>query len=100
MTSLAALCECSIIDRSIIERSRSVASDSITRVEQTLASARAALDKLEPLLAGIDVRRQQIAKGKGSLLRIIRAPEVPEGAKDLGNVIKRESWHILEHARE
>ena len=62
--------------------------------------ARAALDKLEPLLAGIDTVRQRITDGEGSLLRVIRDPEFPEDAKDIGKVIKRHPWRILDHARE
>ena len=76
------------------------ASDPLARVEQALASARAALDQLDPLVADIDVLRQQIASGEGSLLRVIRDPEFPEDAKDLGKAVKRHPWRILEHARD
>jgi ABC-type transporter Mla subunit MlaD len=81
-------------------RGHLAASAPIARIEQTLASARATLDKLEPLLAGIDTVRQRIADGEGSLLRVIRDPEFPEDAKDIGKVIKRHPWRILDHARE
>jgi uncharacterized membrane protein len=76
------------------------ASVPVARIEQALASARAALDKLDPLVADIDAVRQQIANGEGSLLRVIRDPEFPEDAKDLGKVVKRHPWRILEHARD
>ena len=81
-------------------RSHVSASVPVARIEQALASARAALDKLDPLVADIDAVRQQIANGEGSLLRVIRDPEFPEDAKDLGKVVKRHPWRILEHARD
>jgi ABC-type transporter Mla subunit MlaD len=68
------------------------------RVEQTIAATRAALDKIEPLVAGIDEIGRRIANGEGSVLRLIRDPEFPEDAKDLGKIIKRHPWRILEHA--
>ncbi|HSR97473.1 MAG TPA: hypothetical protein VLM79_10505, partial [Kofleriaceae bacterium] len=68
------------------------------RVDQTIARARMAIDKIEPLVAIIDEVGLRIANGEGSVLRLIRDPEFPEDAKDLGKVIKRHPWRILEHA--
>jgi ABC-type transporter Mla subunit MlaD len=70
------------------------------RAEQTIAAIRAALDKLDPLVADAAVLAERVANGEGSVLRLIRDPEFPEDAKDLGKVIKRHPWRILEHPRE
>jgi ABC-type transporter Mla subunit MlaD len=70
----------------------------LVRIERAITSARAALDKLTPLLAGVEEVARRIANGEGSVLKLIRDPEFPEDAKDLGKVIKRHPWRILEHA--
>jgi ABC-type transporter Mla subunit MlaD len=81
-------------------RGQLAASAAIARIEQTIASARATVDRLEPLLADIATVGQRIADGEGSVLRVMRDPEFPEDAKDIGKVLKRHPWRILDHARE
>jgi len=70
--------------------------DPIVRVEQTIATVRAALDKIAPLVAKLDELGERIAGGEGSLGRLLRDPEFPEDAKDLGKIMKRQPWKILE----
>jgi len=72
----------------------------VARAVQAIARARLALDRIGPLVAILDEIGQRITSGEGSVLRLIRDPEFPEDAKDLGKVIKRHPWRILEHARE
>jgi ABC-type transporter Mla subunit MlaD len=71
-------------------------SDPLARIDQTITAARAAIDKLDPLLAKVDELGARIAAGEGSLGRLIQDPEFPEDAKDLGKIIKRHPWRILE----
>ena len=80
-------------------RGRVGASQPIERIEHAIATLRATFDKLDPLLADAGALAEQIAAGEGSLFRLIRDPEFPEDAKDLGKVIKRHPWRILDHAR-
>jgi ABC-type transporter Mla subunit MlaD len=73
-----------------------LAGSALTRTEQTLATIRAAIDKVDPLLAALDEVGGRIADGEGSVGRLMRDPEFPEDAKDLGKIMKRQFWKILE----
>jgi hypothetical protein len=70
--------------------------DPVAHAEQMLAQLRAALDKIDPLLARLDELGERIARGEGSVGRLIGDPEFPEDAKDLGKIMKRQFWKILE----
>ncbi|HET7502887.1 MAG TPA: MlaD family protein [Kofleriaceae bacterium] len=76
-------------------RGQLAASDPVARAEQVISKIRAALDQLEPLLAKIDELGDRIARGEGSLGRLMQDPEFPEDAKDLGKIMKRQPWKIL-----
>ncbi|HEY3807720.1 MAG TPA: MlaD family protein [Kofleriaceae bacterium] len=58
---------------------------------------RADLAKLDPLLATVAAIQQSLARGEGSLMKLANDPEFPEDAKELGKVLKRHPWRILEH---
>jgi len=77
-------------------RGHLAADDPVARVEQTLATARAALDKIDPLLATARDLADRLARGEGSIGRLLSDPEFPEDTKELGKIIKRHPWKILE----
>lgn len=71
------------------------AHDPIGRVEATIAKARAVLDQVEPLLAKVDEINARIARGEGSLGLLMKDPEFPEDAKELGKILKRQPWKVI-----
>jgi ABC-type transporter Mla subunit MlaD len=74
--------------------------DPIDRAAQTIATVRAVLDKLDPLLAMLDELGARIASGEGSLGRLMQDPEFPEDAKELGKIMKRQPWKIIAHPHD
>jgi phospholipid/cholesterol/gamma-HCH transport system substrate-binding protein len=70
--------------------------DVFDRIEAAIARARAAADKVEPLLAQVELLQAHLARGDGSLLKLMRDPEFPEDAKELGRILKRQPWKILD----
>jgi phospholipid/cholesterol/gamma-HCH transport system substrate-binding protein len=77
-------------------RGHLVAGDPLARADQLLATGRAALDKIDPLLATARELADRLARGEGSIGRIMTDPEFPEDTKDLGKMLKRHPWRILE----
>jgi phospholipid/cholesterol/gamma-HCH transport system substrate-binding protein len=61
-----------------------------------IARARAAMDQLDPLLAKVAELRGRLERGEGSLGRLMRDPEFPEDAKELGKILKRQPWKIID----
>jgi ABC-type transporter Mla subunit MlaD len=78
-------------------RGHLAAHDPMARAEQTLATLRAALDKIDPLLATAADLADRLARGEGSIGRLLGDPEFPEDTKELGKYLKRHPWKILEH---
>jgi ABC-type transporter Mla subunit MlaD len=72
------------------------AGDPLGRADQLLARLRGALDKIDPLLAVAAELGDRIARGEGTVGRIMRDPEFPEDTKELGKYLKRHPWKILE----
>lgn len=72
----------------------------LARAAQAIAAIRAVLDKIDPLLASAGELAARIASGEGSVGRLMRDPEFPEDAKDIGKLLKRRPWRILERPRE
>jgi len=64
-------------------------------VEQTIVAIRAVLDKVDPLLANAAELADRIARGEGSIGRLLQDPEFPEDTKDLGKIMKRQPWKII-----
>jgi len=77
-------------------RGHLAAGDPLGRADQLLAGARAALDRIDPLLAAVRELVDRIARGEGSIGRLMTDPEFPEDTKDLGKMLKRHPWRILE----
>jgi ABC-type transporter Mla subunit MlaD len=69
--------------------------EAIDKVELAIARIRSAMDRVDPLLAQVELLQQQIARGDGSLLKLIHDPEFPEDAKELGKIMKRQPWKII-----
>ncbi len=67
----------------------------VDTVKHAIARLRAALDKIDPLLAKIEDINQRIQRGEGSLGRLAKDPEFPEDAKELGKILKRQPWRIF-----
>lgn len=81
-------------------RGRLEANDPVARVEATIARVRSALDKVEPLLAQVDAVGDRLAKGEGSLGRLLHDPEFPEDAKELGKILKRQPWKVIARPKD
>ncbi|HEX8106805.1 MAG TPA: hypothetical protein VF516_03710, partial [Kofleriaceae bacterium] len=77
-------------------RGHLVAGDPAGRAEQILATLRRALDQVDPLLAAAGELAQRIARGEGSLGRLLMDPEFPEDTKELGKIMKRQPWRIIQ----
>jgi len=69
--------------------------EAIDKIELAIDKVRAAIDKVDPLLAQVQAVQDHIARGDGSLLKLMRDPEFPEDAKELGKVLKRQPWKII-----
>ena len=67
----------------------------IDKIGLAIDRVRAAIDKVDPLLAQVQAVQEHIARGDGSLLKLMRDPEFPEDAKELGKVLKRQPWKII-----
>jgi len=65
------------------------------KLDAILAQARVSIDKIDPLLAKVDEISARIARGEGSMGRLMKDPEFPEDAKELGKVMKRHPWRII-----
>ena len=68
----------------------------VERARLAIARARAAIDRLDPLLAKIADLRARLERGEGSLGRLMRDPEFPEDAKELGKILKRQPWKVID----
>ncbi|MDX2090644.1 MAG: MlaD family protein [Kofleriaceae bacterium] len=76
------------------------AHDPIARGEAVLAQIRKAADKIDPMLVKLDEIRQRIERGEGSLGRLMKDPEFPEDAKELGKILKRKPWKVIARPRD
>ena len=72
----------------------------LDRVAAALANARVALAKVDPLLAQVDALNASLARGEGTLMKLARDPEFPEDAKELGKILKRHPWRVIDHPRD
>jgi ABC-type transporter Mla subunit MlaD len=77
-------------------RGHLVAGDPLGRADQILAELRRALAQIDPLLATAGELAQRIARGEGSFGRLLSDPEFPEDTKELGKIMKRQPWRIIQ----
>jgi hypothetical protein len=68
----------------------------IDRIEVAIDRIEAVTAKVDPLLAQIDAIAIRIERGEGSLMKLARDPEFPEDAKELGKILKRQPWKIID----
>jgi phospholipid/cholesterol/gamma-HCH transport system substrate-binding protein len=68
----------------------------VHNVELAIDRMRAAIDKIDPLLAKVDEINARIARGEGSLGKLMKDPEFPEDAKALGKIMKRQPWKVMQ----
>ncbi len=71
-------------------------SEAVDKIELAIDRVRAAIDKVDPLLAQVDALQQRIERGEGSLLKLMHDPEFPEDAKELGKILKRQPWKLMD----
>jgi uncharacterized coiled-coil protein SlyX len=71
--------------------------EAIEKVELAIDRVKQAIDKVDPLLAQVDAIQQRIERGEGSLMKLMHDPEFPEDAKELGKILKRQPWKIMDH---
>ncbi|HUJ61034.1 MAG TPA: MlaD family protein [Kofleriaceae bacterium] len=69
----------------------------IAQAQLALDRVRAAIARLDPLLADVDAISASLAAGDGSLMRLMHDPEFPEDAKELGKILKRQPWKVIDH---
>jgi ABC-type transporter Mla subunit MlaD len=69
----------------------------VAAVELAIDRIRAAIDKVDPLLASIEELNKRIANDEGSLGKLMHDPEFPEDAKELGKILKRQPWKVIAH---
>ena len=72
----------------------------VTAVELAIARLRAALDKIDPLLAKVADINGRLARGEGSIGRLMKDPEFPEDAKELGKMLKRQPWKLFARPKQ
>lgn len=72
----------------------------LAALELAIARGRAAIDALDPLLANLDLVRDRLERGEGSLGRLLTDPEFPEDTKELGKILKRQPWKVIARPKE
>lgn len=68
----------------------------VAAVELAIERIKAAIDKVDPLLAKVEEINVRIARGEGSLGKLMKDPEFPEDAKALGKYLKRHPWKVIQ----
>ncbi len=67
----------------------------VRAVETAIEKMRAAIDKIDPLLAKVADLNARLARGEGTIGKLATDPEFPEDAKELGKIMKRQPWRIF-----
>jgi len=68
----------------------------VDAVELAIDRVKADIAKVDPLLAQVDALNQALARGDGSIMKLMHDPEFPEEAKELGKIMKRQPWKIID----
>lgn len=71
--------------------------EAIAKVELAIDRTRAAIAKIDPLMAQLEALSASLAAGEGSLMKLANDPEFPEDAKELGKILKRHPWRVMDH---
>ncbi len=75
-------------------------SQALASLELAITRAQDAFAKIDPLLAKIDDVRTRIERGEGSIGRLMKDPEFPEDAKELGKILKRQPWRVIARPKD
>ena len=68
----------------------------VRAVELAIARIRTAMTKVDALLVKVEDLQARIARGEGSLGKLMQDPEFPEDAKALGKILKRQPWKVIQ----
>jgi ABC-type transporter Mla subunit MlaD len=68
----------------------------VDAVELAIDRVKADIAKVDPLLAQFDALNQALARGDGTIMKLMHDPEFPEEAKELGKIMKRQPWKIID----
>lgn len=71
--------------------------EAIAKLELAIDRTRAMIAKIDPLLAQVDALGASLAAGDGSMMKLMHDPEFPEDAKELGKILKRHPWRVMDH---
>jgi ABC-type transporter Mla subunit MlaD len=71
-------------------------SAAVDAVELAIDRVKADIAKVDPLLAQVDALNQALARGDGTMMKLMHDPEFPEEAKELGKIMKRQPWKIID----
>ncbi|HTE56593.1 MAG TPA: MlaD family protein [Kofleriaceae bacterium] len=69
------------------------------RIERSGAAARAAVTRLEAVVATAQELIARVQGGQGTVGALLNDPEFLDDAKQLGRILKREPWRVLGHPR-
>ena len=83
------------LDRAIAEGKQGAAS--LDKLRAALARLDATTATLDHALATAQALADAFARGDGSIAKLMRDPEFPEDAKELGKILKRQPWRIVGH---
>jgi ABC-type transporter Mla subunit MlaD len=64
-------------------------------VQLAIDRGKAAIDKIDPMLAVASDVADRLARGEGTLGKLATDPEFPEDTKELGKLLKRQPWRII-----
>jgi hypothetical protein len=67
----------------------------VAQAQTAISAMRRTFDQVAPVMANIDGAAQMLARGEGSLMRLMTDPEFPEDTKELGKILKRTPWRIV-----
>lgn len=69
----------------------------LARLANAIERGRAVMAKVDALLAQVELLAASLARGEGSLQKLMNDPEFPEDAKELGKILKRQPWRVIGH---
>ncbi len=68
----------------------------LAAIDRAIAQVRADIAKIDPLLAQTDALDRALARGDGTIMKLLHDPEFPEDAKELGKIMKRQPWKVID----
>jgi ABC-type transporter Mla subunit MlaD len=70
--------------------------DALAKLATLTAGLRGTFARADALLAHVDTIQARLVRGEGSLAKLTGDPEFPEDMKELGKVLKRQPWKLLQ----